>query len=306
MKKLTALLMSFTIFSCFTACVASPAAGKCNKISVPAETVDPDRAELLPPSTDEDEELAVEVEEELIFDQDDIKITVVSLNTRNFLYGPELNMAVENNSRRDITLQARSCAVNGAMVEAVFSCDVPAGEKARDSIIFLSESLEEAGIKTIKNIEFRVCIFDTESWATITQSDIVTLTTTADPSFKQKFDDSGEVLLRTRGYKIVVKRLERGESLWGANLVLYMENKTDEYAVFQVRDVHVNGSAVPVSFSREVLPGKVAFAAVKIYKRDLDKAKIREIKEIMLTFRIANAEDYVVIMDSEPMLIKFH
>mgnify|MGYP000982538385 CR=1 FL=1 len=305
MKKLTVLLMYVTIFSCFTACAVSPFKSEGEGTRVPAETVNPKGGEPLTSSPREDSEPAVGVEEETIFDRGEIKIAVVSLNTEKYLYGPELNVAVENNSPQDITVQARSCAVNGAMVDAVFSCDVPAGETARDRIIFLSESLEEAGIRTIRNIELRICVFDTESWETIAQSDLISIETTADPSFRQSFDDRGEVLLNTVGYKIVAKRLLRAESLWGANLVLYLENKTEKEAVFQVREVYVNGSDVPVSFSTDVLPGKVAYGNVKIYKRDLDMAKIKEIKEIKLTFRIADARDYDVILDSGPVELKF-
>jgi len=303
-KNLTALLMSFSIFVCFTVCIVSPATG--SKISIPARPAEPDGAQSLPPSSYDNDDLAVDVEEKLVFDQNNIRITVNSLNTENFLYGPELNVTIENNSGLDITVQILSCAVNGAMVEAVFSCDVPAGEKARDRIVFVSESLEKAGIKTIINIEFRVCVFDTRSWDTIIQSDTVALTTTAYPSFKQSFDGSGEVLLRTRGYKIVAKRLERAENLWGADLVLYMENKSNMDSIIQVRDVYINGTAIRVPFSKDVLSGKVAFDAISIYKEDLDKAKIKEIKEIKLSFHIINAENYMVILDSEPVVMKFH
>ena len=104
-----------------------------------------------------------------------------------------------------MTVQARNSAVNGVMIDTMFSCDVAPGKKANDEITFSSSELKRAGIETIKEIQFQLHIFDADSWNTIVDSDPIVITTNADPSFVQEYDDDGVLLLDKQGFKIVAQ-----------------------------------------------------------------------------------------------------
>lgn len=247
----------------------------------------------------------VSIQEEVIFDQNDIKVTAKSLDPTGSIFGATVAVLIENNSSKNITVQARNSAVNGVMVDTLFSCDVTAGKKANDAITFSASDLKRAGIEVIKEIQFQLHFFNTESWDTIVDSDPIIITTDADPSFVQQYDDSGVVLLDTKGFRIVAQGLDETSSILGTELLLYIENNTDNNVTIQVRDVSVNGFMVGTIFSCDVLAGKKAFDDITFMKSDLEKNSIKDINEVELLFHIFDANSWNTILDSEPITITF-
>lgn len=247
----------------------------------------------------------VSIQEEVIFDQNDIKVTAKSLDPTGSIFGATVAVLIENNSSKNITVQARNSAVNGVMVDTLFSCDVTAGKKANDAITFSASDLKRAGIEVIKEIQFQLHFFNAESWDTIVDSDPIIITTDADPSFVQEYDDSGVVLLDTKGFRIVAQGLDETSSILGTELLLYIENNTDNNVTIQVRDVSVNGFMVGTIFSCDVLAGKKAFDDITFMKSDLEKNSIKDINEIDLSFHIFDANSWNTILDSEPITITF-
>ena len=66
-------------------------------------------------------------------------------------------------------------SINGFMVDPIFSCDVPVGKHAIDTITFMSNELEENDITRIENVELSFHIFDMNSWDDIDNTDPVTI-----------------------------------------------------------------------------------------------------------------------------------
>ena len=100
----------------------------------------------------EQETQDVTLAETVLFDQDGIRITATGLSTDS-LFGPELNLLVENDSAQNIVVQPNYCMVNGYMMDGLLSADVAAGKKANDTLDFLSNALARCGIETIADIE---------------------------------------------------------------------------------------------------------------------------------------------------------
>ena len=113
------------------------------------------------------------ITEQVLFDAENIKITAEGLE-EGFL-GVELKLLIENNSDRNITVQARNTSVNGYMVSTMLSSDVAAGKKAVSAIQFFSSDLEKNSITKITNAEFSFHIFDSASWDTVSDSDTLSL-----------------------------------------------------------------------------------------------------------------------------------
>ena len=61
------------------------------------------------------------------------------------------------------------------MIDPVFSSEIVHGKKAFDSLTFMESDLTDNGITDIKEIELKFHIFDTASWDTIKDTDIVTV-----------------------------------------------------------------------------------------------------------------------------------
>lgn len=244
------------------------------------------------------------VDEQIILDHDGIKITVKSLVMKGML-GPFLKVLVQNDRNDSVTVQVRDLAINGAMVDCIFSCDVGAGKQANDEITFMATDLKTAGIEVIKEIELKFHVFDADSWDTIFDSPAITINTSAKGSFEQIFDDTGYVALDQRGFKIVIKHLDSKESFWGADIYVYVENNSDTDATIQIRDMSVNGFMIEPIFSTEVLAGKVAYDTITFLEDDLIDNDINSIDELEFKFHIFESSGWDTIFDSNQIKVEF-
>ena len=116
-------------------------------------------------------EQELDKEGQLVLEQDGISVVIKEADSEDSFWGADIYVYVENNSDRNVTVQARSVSINGFMVEPMFSCDVAAGKQAYDSLTFLESDLTENGIESIDNMEISFHVFDTESWDTIFDSE---------------------------------------------------------------------------------------------------------------------------------------
>lgn len=245
----------------------------------------------------------VTVAEQILYDQSDIKITATGLG--DSLFGTELKLLIENNSGKNITVQARNANVNGYMVSTMMSADVASGKKANDSLTFETSGLKECGIEKIAVMEFSFHIFDPETFDTIMDTDVITVKTSIADGYVQNYDDSGNVLVDSNGVKIIGKGLSASDSFWGPGLILYIENNSDRNITVQVRDVSVNGFMAASTMSEDVLVGKKAISAVQFFSTDLEENGITDITDVELYFHIFDMESWDGIFDSDVIKVTF-
>ncbi len=110
------------------------------------------------------------------YDANGIKIVVKGLSGEESFLGDSIVVYIENNNGKNITVQSRDVSVNGFMVDPIFSCEVVNGKRAVDTITFMSSELEENEITAIETVELSFHIFDADSWDTIVDTDVVTIT----------------------------------------------------------------------------------------------------------------------------------
>ena len=288
MKRTIALLLATMMIFCLCACGGeSPANSDSDsgKASVKTENTD------------------VSIEEQVLYDANDIKITATGLD--DSWYGTELKLLIENNSSQDITVQARNANVNGYMVTTSMSADVAAGKKANDSLTFETTSLKDCGIETMATMEFYFVIIDSESFEDIYSTDVITIKTSAAEGYTQTYDDSGEVIAEVNGIKIVSKGLSEKDSFWGPGLIVYIENNSDQDITVQARDVSINGFMVDPSMSEDVVAGKRAITAVQFFDTDLEDNGIETISDLELYFTIFNQESWDEIANTDIINLSF-
>lgn len=245
----------------------------------------------------------VTVSEEVLLDEKGLLITLKSLEMDNIL-GPALKIEIVNNTDKNITVQATESAVNGAMIDTVFSSDIAAGKKANDSISFLSNELEVAGITTIKDFEFKFHIFDAATWDTIFDSDTIHVATSAE-NVEQTFNKEGFVAFDQKGYRIVLQKLNSEDSFWGSDIYVFIENNSDRDVTIQASDVSINGYMIEPVFSSDVLAGKVAYDTITFFDDDLTENNITSIDEIELSFKIFDMDSFETIYESDVITTSF-
>ena len=245
----------------------------------------------------------VTIEEQVLFDANDIKITAKGIE--DGLFGTELKLLIENNSDKSITVQARNSNVNGFMVDTMMSAEVASGKKINDELTFETSGLKDCGIESIATMEFYFHIFDSESWDEIVDTDVIKVETSLAATHVQEVDDSGTVLVDNNGVKIVGKGLSTDDSFWGPGVILYIENNTEQNVTIQVRDVSVNGFMVDTSMSEDVVAGKKAISAVQFFSSDLEENSITDITDVELYFHIFDQESWDTVFDSDVISLAF-
>lgn len=245
----------------------------------------------------------VTIEEQVLYNQNGIVITATELDM-NGAWGPEVKVLVENNSDKDITVQTRNSSVNGCMTEIGFSCDVVSGKKSNDTLTFMSDYLEACGIETIANIEFSFNIFDSETWDTIVDTDMITINTKVNGSYEQSYDDSGDVLYENNGIRIISKGFVE-DDLYGYELSLYIENNSGQNITVQARDTSINGFMIEPIMSSEIVSGKVTFDGMTFLSDDFELNGITDVKTIETSFNIFNTDNWDTIDETAPITISF-
>lgn len=244
------------------------------------------------------------VDEELVFDDEDIKIWVKSFDD-NGIFGPSLELLIENNREEDIMVQVRGTTVNDVVVNTIFSVNVSAGKEASKDITLMQSSLDKAGIELVKDIELRFIISDGDNWATILATDPIKISTSVDPSFKQEYDDSGQLILDQDGIRIIVRGIDNEDTLWGASVVLFIENNQDQGIRVQAKDVSVNGFAIDSLLSSEIPASKKAYAEISFAEADLKEHDIKTIEEIEMVLHISEIESWDSLLISDPITVSF-
>lgn len=106
------------------------------------------------------------IEETVLVDENDVKITATELTYTD--YSVELNLLIENNSDKNLSFISGSVgyscnAVNGYMVnDGYLNADVAAGKKANESVSFSTDMLMVYGITEIADIQIGFDIQDEE------------------------------------------------------------------------------------------------------------------------------------------------
>ena len=122
----------------------------------------------------EQETQDVTMAETVLFDQDGICITATGLSTDS-LFGPELNLLVENDSAQNILVQPDYCMVNGYMMADLFYSDLAPHSHAVDTLTLLGSELEDTHIDTITDAELSLQITDADYYQTIDSTAPITL-----------------------------------------------------------------------------------------------------------------------------------
>lgn len=250
----------------------------------------------------EQETQDVTLAETVLFDQDGIRITATGLSTDS-LFGPELNLLVENDSAQNIVVQPNYCMVNGYMMDGLLSADVAAGKKANDTLDFLSNALARCGIETITDIELDLVVSDGDSWQTLYETGPVILQTSAAGQYTQTYDDSGEEIYNQNGIRIVAKSVN--DDLFGMGIKFYLENNTDKAVIINADNVSVNGYMMTDLFYSDLAPRSHAVDTLTLLGSELEDNHIDTITDAELSLQITDADYYQTIDSTAPITLHF-
>ncbi|WP_296036751.1 hypothetical protein [uncultured Gemmiger sp.] len=274
----------------------------CSSSEVDAASVTSAETSYAGASEAEQETQDVTLAETVLFDQDGIRVTATGLSTDS-LFGPELNLLVENDSAQNIVVQPNYCMVNGYMMDGLLSADVAAGKKANDTLDFLSNALARCGIETITDIELDLVVSDGDSWQTLYETGPVILQTSAAGQYTQTYDDSGEEIYNQNGIRVVAKSVN--DDLFGMGIKFYLENNTDKAVIVNADNVSVNGYMMTDLFYSDLAPRSHAVDTLTLLGSELEDNHIDTITDAELSLQITDADYYQTIDSTAPITLHF-
>ncbi len=238
------------------------------------------------------------IDEQVLFEQDGIKVTATGVEEDSF-NGTGIKLLLENDSDKNVTVGCNALIVNDYMISDLFGAEVAAGKKANETMYMMSSELNAAGISNIGQIEIYFHVYDSGSYDTLFDPDVVTIQT----SNYEKMDTDAEEesdgfeLWNDNGIKILGKYVDE-DSFWGTAVLLYIENTSGKNVGISCEDMSINGYMVSPFFSSTVYDNKKALDEITILSSDLEENGIDKVEDIELNFHVYDADSYDTIFDT--------
>lgn len=243
------------------------------------------------------ESAKVTIEEQELVNQNDIVVTAKEY-VNDAIWGEGINLVLENNSTKDVTVGCNALIVNDYMITDLFVSEVAAGKKANETVYLSSSELKAAGIDTVGKVEIYFHVYDSASYDKIFDTDAVTIQTSEFANMDTTPKDAGTELYNEGGIRIVGKTVDE-DSFWGTAILLYVENNSGKNVGISVENMSINGFMMNPLFTSNVYNGKKAIDDITILSTDLEENGIESVEDVELKFHIYDADSYSTIADTE-------
>lgn len=250
--------------------------------------------------TDKGESKAtVSIKQQILLDREGVRITAVEYVTDTLL-GDGVKILVENNTDQNLRIGCETLIVNNYMINEWFYTNVAAGKKVYDTIKLYSSELNASGIENVGQIELSFYVRDSETYDSVFESDLITITTSMYSTMDTIPNDDGFELYHSEDVRIVGKYVDE-DSFWGSSVLLYIENKTDKTIKVSCENMSINDYMVDGYMFTTIYPQKMIIDTITVFSSDLEENGISSIDQIELTFHVVDADTYKTILDTEPI-----
>ncbi|MCI1723388.1 MAG: hypothetical protein LKM35_07980 [Lachnospiraceae bacterium] len=237
----------------------------------------------------------VTVENSEIFSQEGVSVSITGYSDKDY-YGPALEVQIVNSSDQDIAVQTSDSSVNGYMITYQLWQEVGAGKKANSEIYLPVTYLQDAGIDTIAEMEFRLSLVNPKDYSTVVTSDPITVKTSAYGSYTQKDRDDGTELYNKDGVRII--SLGYGtDAFMNQAVMIFADNQTDKSIEISVDKTSVDDTMVDASLYIDLLPGKKAVSGITFMDTLTDPSVLDCVFDIedMATYEYIDESEHVQI-----------
>ena len=253
--------------------------------SEPAQT--PSEPASLPQSEAQPAPQAVTLPQTVLYDEAGIKITATGLSEGS-LFGPQIDLVIENNSDAGVAVQSGVCTVNGWVIESTLSQEVLPGKKAETGLTLLQTDLDNARVETIAQIECELRLIDPDNFQTLAQSGPIVLST--DAALPEQYQPEGTELYAGEGVRIVA--LEQADSLMGKSVRFCIENNSEQRRVFTASDVSVDGYMADGSLYVEIPAGRRALCDLLLLDREENSDRLEQMSSLEFTLNSTDPDDF--------------
>lgn len=299
MKKITTILLCMFMCLCLVSCASKDTGNSTDSNSTSGGGNNSSGSST---GTNEEAEIVVTVDEAVLFDEQDVRVTLKEYDGEN-TYGPSFKISVENNKDKAICLQCDYVTVNGYTFDPLLSCVVNSKDTADDVLTLPKEDVELCGIKYVKDVTVSFNILDEETFEKDGDSVIADFTTRGAETYEQNYDYDGLEIFNQDGVRALMKMVNSKDSDT-TSVYIYTENSTDKDLTVENEDTSVNGYKVYAYYSAYVPAGTRRISQMGFSKEEFDEKGFSEIFEIKSGFCALDSEESKVFT-VDPVSISF-
>lgn len=299
-RKMTATVCIFALLLGILAGCGSQAAKAEKTFSV---TVESERAY---PDVEFEKEI---IQEQVMFDEEGMKITALDITCDESGHR-DLKLLFENNSTRDVKVQASHYVINGFTVVNSYSTDVPAGGRTEEDVNILTGTDVQNGILSVGTLQMDLILRDAETREVICEEKSALMETSVVGNMVTEMEDVGTEIFTADGLTVCVSYVQTdGKGLSVAELYFYFENDT-KYDLEVICDpFQLNGRNAEDYYSYTIKAGTKARIPLHITSASLEEAKIKKIdklENIGFSLRFHNEETGEIIAETPVTLLELN
>ena len=235
----------------------TPASASSSQGAVSAQGAQPSSPTVSQDSAKGEGFTSASVNEQVLFEQEGVKVTLNSLDTAA---GSDaaLLLTVENSSDIDVSVYPTFTAVNGYMVTATDIIEAHVGETVEGRFTFVGDSLREFGITDIAKIQLCLGIAAANAQGMASSSYTSSPMTIETSLFGQtdlSCTDKGTLTWSGGGVRVYQGEFVQDKGHGIAALPLWVVNETDEPLVFNYSLAGINGLSVEGYHSEQLAAG---------------------------------------------------
>lgn len=235
------------------------------------------------------------LENQQIADNESCIFTITDVEMDD-IWGLTLHAQCVNKTDKKLMFTIEDASVDSYSIDPFWAEEVTAGKTANSDISFSKDSLEKCGIKSADEITFTLKVYDSDDWAadpfykgesTIyptgkTQDEIVYPEYTPAEN-AQAIVDNDQVLFSVEGAE--------KDDIWGYELHVYLENRTDKKLMYSWDDVSVNGVMSDPFWATTVPAGKKEYTDISFSSLD-DDGVTGDVESIEFKLKIYDSDDF--------------
>lgn len=258
---------------------------------------------------DEDSCWNVEAEEQVLVDQNGIKITLLGIETSEAAAYVEATFMFENNTDKNVGFEITS-ALNGFALQEQFYLNVtvlPGAEKEDYTIISTTELLD-AGVEYVGELEFIFYVYQTEEdrcWCEEEEFYFKTEPVYVKTTHYDKMDsepsrlEEAEEIFNQNGVRIWARYNDTTyDGRYKPHIMIYVKNESEADMEIYGKEFMLNGQKI--MFAGDVfgagspLAGKKWIGEMEIRESDMEDAGITTLEDIQFSLSVHNKLNYEI------------
>lgn len=254
---------------------------------------------VLTACSEEEEKKKITLENTVIYDKNDLKITVTDMRTTTM--GVYFDVSVENHSEKSVLFTASHFVVNGITVKGQCYIEAKAGKDTEDTFYLYNSGLESAQIDTVATVRgVNSAISNMDTLETM-DTFIFNLVTSAGEDYVQEISRKGDVLLDSSDLTVLAQPFDH-PTYGGATRLLFF-NDTGKSIIVEAKDIKVNDKQVDGQLHEMIYMDSVCYSDLNLYSSSLSSSGISSVSSISFSLYVYDALLGTLMMDPKPIVI---